>query len=360
MMKSYPGRTAVAYMVAAWMTISLFAAAAGHAQASAETPLQTATVVLEFTPLERLFDGTVEAVNRATVSAQTAGRIAEVYYDVDDYVEAGSPIIRFTNVEQTASVRQAEAQLQEALARETEANDELERIGKLFESSAVSKRDMDRAQAASSAATARVSAARSALDSARQQLEYTIARAPYAGIVTERHVEAGESVSIGQPLMSGLSLEALRVKVELPQQLIGSVRESMKASVLTDEGRVAPADITIFPYADQSTNTFTVRLVLPDGQFSLYPGMFTKVAFVVGEAQRLLVPTSAVVRRSEVTGIYVVGTDRSVRLRQIRTGAEFGDRTEVLAGLLANEVIATDPVSAGIYVKSRISADDGK
>lgn len=341
------------------MAALLLLAGASFAQSAADVGLNTTAAVLEIAPAERLYDGTVEAVNSATVSAQTAGRIAEVYYDVDDYVEAGAPVIRFTNVEQTASARQAEAQLQEALARETEASDEYERIRNLYGSNAVSKRDLDRALTARDAAVARVAAARSALESAREQVEYTIVRAPYAGIVTERHVEVGESVSVGRPLMSGLSLEALRVKVEVPQQIVGRIRESMKASVLTDEGRVTPTSITIFPYADQSTNTFTVRLELPEGQFSLYPGMFTKVAFVVGEAQRLLVPTSAIVRRSEVTGIYVVNDDKSIRLRQIRIGAEFGERTEVLAGLLPDENVATDPVSAGIYVKSASSADHG-
>jgi hypothetical protein len=80
--------------------------------------------------------------------------------------------------------------------------------------------------------------------------------------------------------------------------------------------------------------------------------MFVKVAFAIGEAERLLIPTAALVRRSEVTAIYVRGSDGSVRLRQVRIGNEFGDRTEVLSGLTANESVALDPVRAGIYVKS--------
>ena len=72
-------------------------------------------------PLERVYDGTVEAVNQATMSAQTAGRIAEVFYDVDDYVEPGQPIVRFTDIEQQSALRQAKAALEEALAREKQA-----------------------------------------------------------------------------------------------------------------------------------------------------------------------------------------------------------------------------------------------
>jgi RND family efflux transporter MFP subunit len=326
--------------------------------AAAELPFETAAVEIARAPLERVYDGTVEAVNQATMSAQTAGRIAEVFYDVDDYVEPGDPIVRFTDVEQQSALQQARANLEEALARQKQADAEFGRARGLFESGSSSKREYDQALAARDAAAARAAAARSAVATAEQQLEYTLVRAPYAGIVTERHVEVGEAVSVGQPLMSGLSLESLRVVVNLPQQVAARVREHRKAYVLTDEGRIAADTITIFPFADSASNTFTVRVELPDGQFALYPGMFVKVAFVIGDAERLLIPTRAVLRRSEVTGVYVVSADGGARLRQVRAGNTFDDRTEILAGLSAGERIALDPVRAGIYVKSQAVAND--
>jgi RND family efflux transporter MFP subunit len=318
-----------------------------------DLPFGTARAELAEAPLERLFDGTVEAVNQATMSAQTSGRIAEVFYDVDDYVQAGSPIVRFTDVEQQAALRQANAALAEAVARSNQAAEEFGRVSGLYESGSASKREYDQALAARDAANARVTAARSAAESAEQQVEYTLVRAPYAGIVTERHVQVGETVGVGQPLISGLSLEALRVVVDLPQQVAAQVRAHRQAFSLTDEGRVEATAYTIFPYAHSASNTFRVRLDLPEGQFSLYPGMFVKVAVVVGQSQRLLVPTSALIRRSEVTGLYVVDAAGEVRMRQVRAGSAFGDRTEILAGLHEGEVVAEDPVSAGIYLKTR-------
>jgi RND family efflux transporter MFP subunit len=328
------------------------------AESNGALPLETTTAKMTRAPLERIYDGTVEAVNRATMSAQTSGRVAEVFYDVDDYVESGQPIVRFTNVEQQSTLRQTQATLTEALAREKQAAAEFARSEGLFQSGSSSKREYDQALAARDAATARAAAARSAVQTAEQQLEYTLVRAPYAGIVTERHVEVGESVSVGQPLMSGLSLESLRVVVYLPQQVAAEVREHKAAFVLTDEGRVEAESVTIFPFAHSASNTFTVRIVLPEGQFALYPGMFVKVAFVVGDANRLLVPTSALLRRSEVTAVYVVSADGLPRLRQVRVGNELDDRTEVLAGLSDGEHIALDPVRAGIYVKSQVVAND--
>lgn len=323
----------------------------GHAAAQEAALLDTVPAGRETTAVERLFDGTVEAVHQATVSAQTGGRIAAVYYDVDDFVEAGSELVRFTDVEQATALRQAEAQLAEAKARLVEASEEYRRSGNLRERGLGSQRDLDRALAARDSAAARVSSAESAVVAARQQLDYTVVKAPYAGIVTQRHVEVGETVASGRELMSGLSLEQLRVAVDIPQQVATHVRPDPAARVLTSEGPVVPESITIFPVADPVTNTFRVRLELPAGQYGLYPGMFVKVAFAVGAAERLLIPAAALVQRSEVTAVYVVRDDQ-VRLRQVRTGQLFGDRVEVLAGLAEGERVALDPVRAGIRAKS--------
>ena len=123
----------------------------------------------------------------------------------------------------------------------------------------------------------------------------------------------------------------------------------MARSGSAGRSRAGP-DSTFFPVADASTNTFRVRAVMPPGSATLYPGTFVKIGFVVGDAERLLVPIEAVVRRSELTAVYIVADDR-VALRQIRVGRSYGERIEVLAGIAPGETIATDPVSAGIYLR---------
>jgi len=84
--------------------------------------------------------------------------------------------------------------------------------------------------------------------------------------------------------------------------------------------------------------------------------MTAKAAFVIGESERLMVPESALVRRSEVTAVYVV-SDGRVSLRQIRLGHRFGNEVEVLAGLAAGDALAADPVAAGVYL-SRLHAQE--
>jgi RND family efflux transporter MFP subunit len=317
-----------------------------------EVPFATLTVDYETAPRERVWDGTVEAVNQATVSAQTSGRVAEILYDVDDFVEAGEPIMRFTDTEQRAALDSARAALEEAEARATEAESEFTRISAMFENGTVARARYDQAQANRNAAAARLEAARAGVMNAEEQLDYTVVRAPYAGIVSRRHVTVGELVRPGAPLMSGLSLEDIRVVVDVPQSMLDSIREIGKANVYVGERTIAASSLTFFPVADATTNTFRVRARLPAGSATLYPGTFVKIGFVVGETQRLLLPASAIVQRSELTAVYVVG-DEAVTLRQVRVGRRYGDRIEVLAGLGAGEAVATDPVAAGVYLQER-------
>lgn len=317
-----------------------------------EGGLEVMTVGYDISPRERNWDGTVEAVNRGTVSAQTSGRVKEILYDVNDFVESGAVLMRFTDVEQRAAYERASAALQEAEARAREASSEFARIKKVYEAGTVSKSFFEQAEANLKAADARLDGARSGLAQAKQQLDYTVVRAPYAGIVSERHVEVGEMVSPGQRLMSGLSLAELRINVDVPQSMFEPIRTIGKAYIYAGEHRIEAAGLTFYPVADPETNTFRVRVDMPAESAVLYPGMFVKVGFVVGETERLLIPANAVVQRSELSAVYVV-KDSQAELRQVRLGRRVGDRIEILAGLGAGEDIALDPVRAGIYRKEQ-------
>ena len=348
-MNDRPGTGARA---AAAVSASLVAIACAPGALAADTGLATLTTAYESAPRERVWDGTVEAVNRATVSAQTSGRVAAILYDVDDFVEAGAVIMRFTDTEQRAALGRAQAAAQEAEARFVEAESEQKRIAAMFEAGSVAKARYDQAQANFEAARARRDAARTGVTTAAEQLDYTLVKAPYAGIVSERHVEVGELVRPGQPLMSGLSLEQLRVSVDVPQSMVDPIRHIGKAVVYANGQAIAAESLTFYPIADAKTNTFRVRVNMPKSSATLYPGTFVKVGFVVGETQRLLLPASAIVQRSELTAVYVVN-ESAVELRQIRAGRAYGERVEVLAGLSAGERVATDPVAAGVYLQSQ-------
>jgi len=327
--------------------------------APASESLSVLEVVAQDVAVHALYDGKIEAINRSTVSAQTRGRIQEIPFDVDDYVKKDDVLIRMQDKEQRARADSARASLREAEARLAQAEQDYVRIRDIYRKKLVARSKLDSATAERKAAKSRVQAARAKLTEAQQQLEYTVVRAPYSGIVVKRHVEVGEVADVGKELMTGLSLEKLRVAVQVPQSRIAAIRDSCEAVIripgsqrLTSQELTAKCT-TVFPYAETASNSFRVRLNLPDGDYRLLPGMMVKVVFVVGHVQRLRVPSSALVYRSEVTAVYVVDQKGRVSMRQVRTGERHQQQTEIVAGLHGGERIALEPVAAGMLLKAQ-------
>lgn len=321
------------------------------------TRLETIAAEMAEIPRETVFDGRVEAINQATVSAQTAGRVVELPYDVGDYVEKDAVIARFTTAEQRARTEAAAATLSEARARLTETQLAFDRISDLHGRRLVARADLDRATADLDMARARAEAAQAAVNEAHEGLTHTVIRAPYAGIVLARQVQTGETVAPGTPLMTGLSLEHLRVAVDVPQQHIGPLRRERQARALLPEGGAVPIDeLRIPPAADTATHSFRVLATLPPGEHGVFPGTLLKIAFISGIERRLLIPAQALARRGEVTAAYVIG-ESGITFRHLRIGTATADgRVPVFAGLAAGERIALDPVAAAIAYRGKYDA----
>jgi RND family efflux transporter MFP subunit len=180
--------------------------------------------------------------------------------------------------------------------------------------------------------------------------------APYSGVVAVRHVELGEMASPGKALMTGFDPKDLRVVASIPQYKLADVRRSARAQVEFPSFSkwVTAKAVTLLPAADVRTHTTRVRLDLPEDIRDVYPGMFARAHFAVGRAKKLLAPALAIVRRSEVTAVYVVDAKGGVTFRQIRLGETAADgMVEVLAGLSAGETVAMEPVKAGMVLKGK-------
>lgn len=331
-------RSAFPLSVLFWCLLTL-----GGLSVAAAAQVETADASLQTRPLERVLDGRIEAVHEATVSAQTSGRVVEINYDVDDYVEKDALLLQFRDNDQRARYNAARGNYDAARA-------EFERIKDIYEKKLVAKAEMDRAEA-------RLKSTKAAFEQASEELQNTRVQAPYSGIVVRRHVEVGELASVGQPLFTGISLEALRASVNIPQDMVRVVRERQQARIMLERNgqrSVAGESLRISPYADSQTHTFNVRVNLPEGDYGIYPGMFVKVAFIMDETQRLVVPAEAIVQRSEVTGVYVQDQDGRLHLRQLRIGERFEDgMIEVLAGLDEGEQVALNPIRATAIYKEQ-------
>jgi RND family efflux transporter MFP subunit len=329
--------------------------ASRHPPQSPQPSLATIAVQPRQAAREQTWDGVVEAVDATTIAAQTNARVLELPFDVGDRVRKGDVLVRFSDVEQQSGRRAASANVAAARAELRDAEANWKRTDAIFQRGLIARAQLDAAVARRDSARAALAAAEAALRSAGQQADYTVLRAPFDGVITQRFVHVGEAVQSGpptpQPLIALAALDALRVDVVVPQGAIDAIRASPRASVVLDDGkRVQAARVTVFPYADPGTHSFRVRVELPAGGSGLYPGMTVKAAFAVGQATRLLVPVGALVRRGELSAVYVVGADHSVGLRQLRLGHRIGDEVEVLAGLAPGDHVARDPEAAALYL----------
>lgn len=323
-----------------------------------QLPLQTFTAEYQECHREYVVDGVVEAIQQATVTAQTSGEVLDVLFDVDEIVEADAVIVRLKGIQQQASKSEVQAQLREAQARVQEARSSYDRIKAAFEKQAVAATQFDTAKANLRAALARLDLARAALKRTEEQVDYTTIRAPYSGIVLERHIEPGEIANPGQAIMTGFSLDALRTVAYVSQSKINAIRRHSQATILVNTGEDKPmrfmaSDITITPHANIDSHSFKVRVDFPLGVEKVYPGMFTKVIFVVGGKRGLIIPRSAIAYRNEVHAVYVVDDTEQVSMRQIRIGNHVKDKIEVIAGLREGEQVALNAVDASIKLKAQ-------
>ena len=323
--------------------------------APADEALQFGIAERITSPLEYQLDGLVEAAQKSTLSAQVSGRIEVINFDVDDTVNAGDVILRIRDTEYQARLQKARAALAEAKAGLKDARLEYERASDLVKKKLISQSSFDKIKAAHQAAEARATASEANIAEAQEQLNNTVIRAPYSGVVVERHIEIGETTQIGQPIMTGFSLENLRVRVYVPQSLINAVRLHSSARIILLDGQssIETESLTIFPYADPESHAFQVRANLKQYDQALYPGMLVKVAFIIDNTQRLVIPQSALVYRSEVAGVYVIDENQQLAFRQVRPGHSFDDKIEILSGLQVGEKIALQPVLAGIALKAQ-------
>jgi RND family efflux transporter MFP subunit len=295
----------------------------------------------------RAWEGVVEAVQHSDLTAQTSGRVTEVLADVNDRVESGAILVRLSEVEQRAGVNVARAQVRAAEANAAEAQANYARQVELRNRKLIAQALLDQAKAARDSAIAARDAARAQQAQAAQQTDYTVVRAPFAGIVAKRWVEPGESVAPGQALISLYSPGAMRIEVQVPQSDAVAVRAANRASVvLADGSRLEPAAMMVFPAADPASHSVSVRVTLPELAQPPPPGVTAQVWFPIGtDAKYVQIPRSVVVQRGEFSAAYVLDGNR-LSLRQLRLGRVLGAEVEVLAGLKPGESVVTDPVAA--------------
>ena len=335
------------------VAVGLLAALMAAAPASAAPALATVVVQGAGGQPSAAYDGVVEAVRQTVVAAQVAGAVTAIEVQSGDVVKSGQVLLRIDARAAEQAAGASEAQVAQAQALLEMATKDFERQRQLFQQQYISQAALERAESQFKASRAQAASMMAQASAARTQTGLHVERAPYAGIVADVPVALGDMAQPGRPLVTLYEPGALRVSAAVTQSALPKLPQAVKIELpdLPDAQRwitVDGAKVQLLPTIDAATHTAQLRIALPAGLSGVAPGRFARVWLPgpEGVAERLMVPASAVVRRAELTALYVVDAAGQPRLRQVRLGRATGGMVEVLSGVTAGERVATDPQAA--------------
>lgn len=302
-------------------------------------PIRIQAEMLEIThtsvPVRIEVTGQVTAAFQAVLSSRIQGSIDKLMVREGMTVSKGQTLVQLDN-------RDVKADLARALADMENTKAQLERMSQLYERDAVSKQEMENAARAFKVGEANHNAVLA-------QLSYTVVKAPFDGVITEKMVETGELASPGQPLLKMENPRRLRLEAIVAEKDLKAVSPGDKIPVIIDalEGLTLDGVVEkILPVGDPQTHTFTVRVDVPPTP-ALKSGMFGRFHLDKGMATTILVPETAVIQRGEIVSVFAVGQDRVAHLRWVKVGRRINNQVEILSGLNVGESVLLD-ASRGI------------
>lgn len=317
------------------------------AQIAQSADSETVPVRVRQIPRVETAVGTVRAVHEATVASKLLAKVMEVNVTAGQRVRKDEVLVRLDDEDLTARLDQAQSAVDAALSVRDQAKIEYDRIERLLEQQAASKLEWDRVQTVLKTAEAELQRARQAANEARTVLGYATIAAPIDGLVVDKRVEVGDTVTPGQPLLT--LYDPTRM------QLVASVRESLTRRLEvgqtigvnidtldhTCEGLVSE----IVPEADSASRSFAVKVTGPCPP-GVYSGMFGRLLIPLEEESLLVIPTAAVRRVGQLDLVQVIGDGQPDR-RAVKLGRTFEDEVEVLSGLREGEHVVIAPRTDG-------------
>lgn len=294
-------------------------------------PVRTAVVVLERVPILIESPATVRPAERATIAARLAGTIATFPLGLGSSVAAGDVLITLHAPETEARLRQAQAQLAEA-----ERNAARQRT---LVATGVNPADALRD------AEDRLRFAQASTAEAEALLAYATVRAPFAGVITEKNVLAGDLATPGLPLLVLESTHRLRAEGTVPEKSAARLRPGDTIGVLPEDAAtpVAGQIEEISAAADAVSRSVLIKVSLPAG--AARSGQFVRLQVAGGITDAFFVPTTALTRFGQMERVFVIEAGHAV-LRLVKTGRAQDGRIEILSGLNAGETVVLAPPAA--------------
>jgi membrane fusion protein (multidrug efflux system) len=288
--------------------------------------------------------GTIEADERVVLQPEVAGLVESIHFTEGQRVKKGDVLFRLRS-------RKEEAQLAQARADKSLAKANLERAQTLAGTKAISQQELDQM-----ASTLEARSATYELENRR--LEERVILAPFDGVLGPREVSVGQYVNAGTPLVTLVEDARVKVQFQIPERQLAQLKIGqsgrVQVSAYGDRGFDGQVDM-VNPEVDAITRTVPARLIVPNPEGLLRPGMFARVELVVGRrADALVVPESALIPSLDEFGVFAVEDDRA-RLRPVKLGVRLPGKVELRAGLTRESVVVisgTQKLVDGTKVKA--------
>ncbi|WP_416307088.1 efflux RND transporter periplasmic adaptor subunit [Neptunicella sp. SCSIO 80796] len=311
------------------------------------------TQVVESTSAQRWreFPGVVEAAQQADLGFRVAGKLVSIAVEEGDHVAQGQVLARLEDADY-------QIQLNSAKAEYNQANTEFERAKVLLNKTLIARADYDKLAAQRAAALA-------SLEAAQQNLQYTIIKAPFTGIIARRYVDNFEDISTMQPIVTIQDLSTLHIKVDIPETVMIRLKQASGTKVYASFDALPNQQFplalqAVSTEADPASRTFSVTFNMPSlGNATILPGMSVTVRGTQqGMPGGILVPTQVVSENTNGRFIYVVQSNGdgtgTVHQRAVYTGAIHQQGIVIVSGLQDGERIITagmSKMSEGLQVR---------
>ncbi len=317
--------------------------------------IKTITVSEQASGKIRKFSGVVEAADSSIISFEVSGNVQEVRVDVGDKITKNQVLAKLDKRTYKLNVKAAEAEVGRAKVQLADKRKDLDRFQRINKQDpgAVSQASIDQSQAAVDSALQYVDLTKSRLKLAKRDLEKTVLRAPFDGVIANRFVDAFQEVARGQKLFDVYENTGMEVAVSIPEDAIADISMKKKGeiqfAVIAD--RTYHGVVTEISKVAGTANAFPIKLTVEDADQRIRPGMTARVTLLLAgsdEKVAYMVPVSALVQSGDSTkgSVFVYDPKASTVKRTPVEGKSVRDNSFVISdGVKSGDIIAVAGVS---------------
>ena len=325
---------------------------ARHENKGIERPTVTGVTITAVTPVEadEVYEtsGTIRSDRTSIISSRVMGAVISLMVREGERVKSGQLLL--TIDDRDARERMNAAAMTLESARQNRDLNEItwKRFSALFDQKIISTQERDQIEAKRNMANADFQRAQAMAEEAKTFLAFTRIIAPADGVVTKKYIDIGSMASPGIPLLVIEALGDAYAEAAIDEGLSGKIKTGMPVEVTIDaqRRRLDGTVRDILPDISPSSRSFIVKIELPDKE--LRSGLYVRVKIPVGKKEVLLVPSGAIIRKGQLTGVYVVDAKGVITYRLIREGRKSAQGTEVLSGLSPHERIITSGIEKAV------------